>query len=143
MNTVSVIGNLVKDPVASVTQDGEDVCKFTIAVNRGRRDENGKDQADFVPIRATRQRAALCREYLRKGRKVGVTGKLRTYSFTDENGKFVNGFYVALDDLTFLYNGDPNKGDLGDVHSDDGVVHHSEPQDLNFTQVTQDDDLPF
>ena len=142
MNKWSGIGNLVKDPVCSSTQDGEEVCKFTIAVNRGKRDENGKDQADFVPIHARKQKAALCREYLRKGRKVGIVGTLRTYNFTDDQGRFVNGFYVAVDDITFLYNGDPNKGELGDVHSDDGVVHANEPSSLDFTEVAVDD-LPF
>ena len=143
MNNFNGIGNLVKDPVSSTDQEGNDVCKFTIAINRGK-DENGKSVADFVPVRATRKKAALCREYLVKGRKVGVQGTLRTYSFPDDNGNRVSGFYVAMTDITFLYNGDPNKGNLGDVHADDGVVHPGDPQDMDFTTVNlPDDELPF
>lgn len=146
MNTWCGIGNLTKDPVASTNKNGDDVCKFTIAVNRGKKDENGSQLADFINVRATSQKAALCREYLLKGRKVGVRGPIRTYSFKDENGNYVSGWYVALDEITFLYNGDPNKGNLGDVHADDGVVHPEEPQGLHFSTEpfpADPDELPF
>ena len=147
MNTWSGIGNLVRDPVSDVTDDGEDVCKFTIAVNRGVRDEStGKDIADFVPVRARKRQAQLCREYLRKGKKVGIVGALRSYNFKNEAGEYVSGFYVAMTDFTFLYSGDPKKSELGDVHADDGVVHNAAPQSLDFSQATtpvETDELPF
>ncbi len=141
MNTWSGIGNLVRDPEASVTQSGTDVCKFTVAVNRPK-DANGNTQADFIPVRALGKRAALCREYLRKGRKIGIVGKLHTYTYTTQEGQKRSGFEVLLDDITFLPSGDANKSQFGDVHADDGVVHHDVSGDGGFVQV-DDDDLPF
>ena len=142
MNTWSGIGNLVKNPESYVSQAGTDVCKFTIAVNRPK-DANGQQQADFIPIKAFGRRAALCREYLAKGRKVGVVGKLQTYNYQKDDGTIVFGFEVVLDDLTFLYSGDPNKPQLGDVHADDGVIHNKPPHDISdFTEV-EDEELPF
>lgn len=139
MNTWNGIGNLVRDPESSVTQFGIDVCKFTIAVNRPK-DVNGQAQADYIPIRAIGKRAALCREYLKKGRKVGIVGKLQTYSFTTHEGQKRNGFEILLEDLTFLPSGDANKPQFGDIHADDGVVHHDVGRE--FTQV-DDGELPF
>lgn len=141
VNQWSGIGNLCRGPEASVSQSGTDICKFTIAVNRAK-DANGQSQTDFIPVRAFGRRAALCREYLRKGRKVGIIGKLQTYSYTTQDGQKRNGFEILLDDITFLPSGDPNKTQFGDVHSDDGVVHHDVGTNDGFIEV-YDEELPF
>lgn len=141
MNIASFIGNLTRDPESTVTQNGTDVCKFTIAVNRPK-DANGESQADFIPIKAIGKRAGLCREYLRKGRKVGVSGELHTYSFTTQDGIQKKGFEILMNSITFLPSGNPNKTQFGDVHADDGVVHHDVGRN-DFMQVEDDGELPF
>ena len=101
MNSWSGIGNLTRDPESSATQSGLEVSKFTLAINRPK-DQNGQSQADFIPIRALGKRAQLCNQYLKKGRKIGVVGKLQTYSYTGQDGQKKYGFEILLDDITFL-----------------------------------------
>lgn len=139
MNHWSGIGNLTRDPESSFTDSGVAVCKFTIAVNRPK-DENGQQRADFIPVRAYNKRASLCREYLRKGRKVGVVGKLQTYTYTDKEGIKRSGFEILLSDLTFLPSSDTNRPNLGDVHSDDGAA---QPNFGDSFDDFDDEKLPF
>ncbi|MBR6982093.1 MAG: single-stranded DNA-binding protein [Ruminococcus sp.] len=143
MNRWYGVGNVVRDPESSVTQDGMDVCKFTVAVNRIKdKDDSGKKVADYIPVRAKGKKAALCREYLHRGKKVGVEGKLETYNYTTQEGYKRSGFEVVLDDITFLYSGDPDKTEHGDVHANDGVIHHDLDLDTGMT-LADDVELPF
>ena len=150
MNTWCGVGNLTRDPEARVTQDGIDVCRFTIAINR-RRNADGEIKADFVPIVAYRKTAAVCREYLRKGRKVSVVAELQTYSYEKADGQKVYGFQMVASDVRFLSPSDPNKSNFGDIHSDMmGATHHDLnnmnilPDTSGFTQMDDDiPDLPF
>ena len=135
------VGNVVRDPDSYVTDDGVDVCKFTVAVNR-RKDETGKKIADYIPVRAKARKAALCREYLHRGKKVGVEGRLETYNYTTQDGERRSGFEIVLDDITFLYAGDPDRTELGDIHANDGVIHNELDLDNDF-KVIDDEPLPF
>ena len=141
MNSWSGVGNLTKDPMSEVDDNGVDICKFTIAVNRAK-NEAGESIADFIPIKAKGKRASLCREYLRKGRKVGIIGKLQTYNFVNDNGERKYGFQVVAEDITFLPSGNPNNTQLGDVHQDDGVVHNT-LNDASDVTTEIGDELPF
>ena len=141
MNRWYGVGNLTKDPETSVTQNGTDVAKFIVAVNRPK-DESGESKADFIPVKARGKKAALVREYLRKGRKVAVEGKLQTYNYTNQDGQRRSGFEVILDELTFLPSGDPNNTRHGDIHQDGGVIHNDIGD--RFEPVDMDDgELPF
>lgn len=85
MNKLTIIGNLTADPETRTTSTGKDVCSFTVAVNRPRR--NGEDQgADFFRVSAWDERGKLCQQYLSKGRKVCVIGPVsaRAYMREDE-----------------------------------------------------------
>lgn len=124
MNQWSGIGNLMNTPTSFVNDSGKDICSFKLSVNRPRT-QSDDTYSDTVPIRAEGRIAALCREYLTKGRKIGVVGKLRTYYFTDSEGETHSGFYVKPDDVTFLPSGSEKESRLGDIHSDDGVIHQS------------------
>jgi single stranded DNA-binding protein len=78
---VTLIGNLATD--VELREVGEDlqVANFLLAVNRP-----GKDEADFVRISTWNKQAELCAQYLAKGRKVGVDGRLRSSSWETPTG---------------------------------------------------------
>ena len=80
MNSVSLIGNLATE--VEVRDVGEDkkVAGFLLAVDRGARDGG----ADFVWVQAWDRQAEVCAEYLLKGARVGVTGRLRSRSWEEE-----------------------------------------------------------
>lgn len=71
MNIVAIIGNVASDPELRHTAGGRAVCSFRVAVSRP-----GGDLADFFTIVAWEKQAEVCNEYLTKGRRVGIEGRL-------------------------------------------------------------------
>jgi single-strand DNA-binding protein len=82
MNNVSLIGNLATDVEVRDVSEDKKMASFLLAVNRGGRDAG----ADFVGVRVWERQAELCAEYLSKGQRVGVAGRLRSHSW-EEDGK--------------------------------------------------------
>ena len=80
-----IVGNLTRDPELHTTQAGQNVCDFTVAVNRRRTNNNGQPEADFFRVSAWNQLGENCQRYLAKGRKVLVIGPVsaRTYQAND------------------------------------------------------------
>ena len=97
MNVVTLIGNLATD--VELREVGEDlqVASFLLAINRP-----GKDEADFVRISTWNKQAELCAQYLAKGRKVGVDGRLRSSSWEDAEGNKRNAVEVVANRVEFL-----------------------------------------
>ena len=83
MNVVNLIGNLATE--VELRELGEDrhLATFRLAVDRGGRDS----EADFFRISAWDKQAQLCAEYLAKGRKVAVEGRLKSRTWEDEGQK--------------------------------------------------------
>jgi single-strand DNA-binding protein len=97
VNVVTLIGNLATD--VELREVGEDlqVASFLLAINRP-----GKDEADFVRISTWNKQAELCAQYLAKGRKVGVDGRLRSSSWEDAEGNKRNAVEVVANRVEFL-----------------------------------------
>ena len=83
MNTVSLIGRLTKDPELKTTEDGRAICTFNLAVDDAFSKE---DRADFVRVTVFGLQGENCSKYLRKGFLTGVSGRLRSDSYTDAEG---------------------------------------------------------
>jgi single-strand DNA-binding protein len=83
-------GRLTDDPELRETKSGTPVCKFTVACNR----RVGKDEerTSFIPTTVFGGNAAICAEYLSKGREVHVTGHFETDTYTDKKGITRKGF---------------------------------------------------
>jgi single-strand DNA-binding protein len=80
---VNLIGNLSSDVELKELGDEKKVASFRIAVNRG-----GKEAgADFFRVTVWDRQAELCDQYLCKGRRVGIEGRLRSHSWEDEGQK--------------------------------------------------------
>lgn len=86
MNRVVLIGNLAQDPELRYTPSGVPVLHFTLAVNRPFTTQEGKRDADFIPVVVWRKRATTCSEYLQKGSQVAVVGRLQVRSYQDKRG---------------------------------------------------------
>jgi single-strand DNA-binding protein len=83
MNTVNLIGNLASDVELREFSEEKRLATFRLAVDRGSKN----DEADFFRIAAWDRQAQLCADYLSKGRKIGVEGRLRQRSWEDEGQK--------------------------------------------------------
>ena len=83
MNVVNLIGNLATDVELREFGEEKRLATFRLAVHRGGND----DEADFFTISAWDRQAQLCAEYLAKGRKVAVEGRLKQRSWEDEGQK--------------------------------------------------------
>lgn len=102
MNQVILIGRLTKDPEVKATQNGKEVCSFTLAVDRKFKDANGERGADFISCVAWEQRAKLLGQYFQKGSKVGIIGNLQARSYDDKDGKKVYVTEVIVEQIEFV-----------------------------------------
>jgi single-strand DNA-binding protein len=99
MNRAVIIGNLTKDPELKKTPQEISVCNFTVAVGRGFGD---KKDVDYIPVVTWRGLADNCMKFLAKGRKVGISGRIQTRSYDDNNGQRRYITEIVADDVEFL-----------------------------------------
>ena len=85
MNTWVGIGRLVRDPEARYTQSGKACTNFTLAIDR-RKSADGKQQADFISCVAWEKLAEVISQYVSKGQKIAVEGRIQTRSYEAKDG---------------------------------------------------------
>ncbi len=88
LNKAMIIGNLTRDPEVKTTPSGITVASFAVATNFVWKDQQGQRQerAEFHNIVAWRRLAEICGQYLRKGSKVYIEGRMQTRDWTGEDG---------------------------------------------------------
>ncbi len=140
MNLVVLTGRLTRDPELKFGQSGKAYSRFSLAVDRPMQ----KGEADFINCVAFGKTAELIGEYLRKGRKVGVQGRIQMNRY-EVNGEKRTSYDVLVDSIEFLesksasgdnsYSGDSyNEG-----YSRAAEPVKSAPVGNNF----EDDEFPF
>ena len=122
INRVIISGNLTRDAELRQTANGTSVLGFGVAVNdRRRNSQTGEweDYANFVDCTMFGQRAQAIAQYLRKGLKVAIEGKLR-YSSWERDGQRRSKLEVIVDDLEFMSSRGDNRGDYGSYNGNSG-----------------------
>lgn len=129
INKVTLIGNITKDPEVRYTGTGIAVATFSIATNESWTGADGqKSEATyFHNCVAWRKLAEICGEYLKKGSKVYIEGKLTYRSYDNKEGVKKNVTEIVIDQLLML----------------DGKRSESEPQTPAMAAPTDGSDLPF
>ena len=104
LNRAQLIGNLTRDPELRYTPNGTAVCSFSIATNRSWTTDTGekKDQSEFHRIVAWNKLAEICSQFLVKGRKVFVEGRLVTRSWNAQDGTQRNATEIVISDMILL-----------------------------------------
>lgn len=126
MNSVTITGNLVADPIIRAKDDKKNAT-FTVAVRGGR------DHTDFIRCIAFGQRAEYLEKFAKKGARIAVAGSLHTDSYTNKDGKKVNTVDVYA-----------NEVELPRLTPASDVTTPSEPSDDGFVNIEEDDmELPF
>lgn len=101
MNSLTIIGNAVRDPELRTTPSGKNVCSFTVAVNRRKKVE-GQPDADFFRVSAWEQLADVCQKFITKGKKVCVIGSVGVHTYTNQKGETVANLEVLAREVEFL-----------------------------------------
>ena len=112
INRVIISGNLTRDAELRQTASGTSVLGFGVAVNDRRRNNatgEWEDYANFVDCTMFGQRAQAIAQYLRKGLKVAIEGKLR-YSSWERDGQKRSKLEVIVDDLEFMSSRNDGQG---------------------------------
>ena len=147
MNRVCLMGRLTSDPELRQSVNGISSCSFSVAVDRGYKDQNGGRQVDFISCTAWRQTAEFICRYFSKGKMIGIEGVIRTRNYDDKRYPDVK-HYVTVVLVDHAYFG----GDSGGSKSSSASPppqHQSSAAapasaDLSdFEEVVSDSDLPF
>ncbi len=109
LNRVQLIGNLTRDPELRYTPSGAAVCSFSIATNRSWTTDSGekKEESEFHRIVAWNKLAEICSQFLTKGRKAFVEGRLSTRSWTGQDGVQKQTTEIIISDMILLDNRRP------------------------------------
>ena len=136
LNKVQLIGNLGKDPELKYTPSGVAVATFSIATSESWKDQEGNQQekTEWHNIVAWRKLAEICGEYLKKGKKVYLEGKLQTRNYEKDGIKrYVT--EIVADQLIMLDGGGAGKSNSGSSASESAPI--------SAADSPKDDDLPF
>lgn len=137
MNKLTIIGNVTKDPVYSVTQNGVSVCTFNVAVNNKYKKD---DPPEFFRVTTWRKQAETCSKYVKKSMSVGVVGAVKLSKFQDREGMERCTLAVDADEVEFLSHG--NSSSNRDEEEDFSQAPEVPESNGGFTAV-ETDELPF
>jgi len=130
MNQITIIGNLTRDPESRSTQNGKQVCTFSVAVTR----RNDREKSDFFRVSAWGELGNNCAKYLSKGKKVCVIGQVSVSTYTTQNGETRANMDVFAEKVEFL-------SPAGNAQQNAPQAPKTDAQS-GFVQV-ENDELPF
>jgi single-strand DNA-binding protein len=131
VNQVILMGNLTRDPELRQTPNGQSVCSFSLALNRSYKTGDGEWQeaTDFIDIVAWAGLGERVAQYLTKGRRALVTGRLQSRSW-EQDGQKRSKVEVVANDVTFLDSRGSGGGDSSGgkaAPADDEVADKPKP----------------
>ncbi|WP_409303160.1 single-stranded DNA-binding protein [Peribacillus sp. SCS-155] len=102
INQVTLVGRLTRDPELRYTPEGKAVVNVTLAVNRNFRNASGEYDADFVQCTIWQRTAENTAQYCRKGSIIGITGRIQTRSYDNQEGRKVYVTDVVAESVRFV-----------------------------------------
>lgn len=148
INKVILLGNLGKDPEVKYTPSGTPVARFTLATNERFKDKAGEwqERTEWHTIVAWQRLAEIVGEYLKKGSKVYIEGRLQTSSWEDkQSGEKKYRTEIIVNDLVLLSGRGETDGEGRASRASAGAggetraPHHEEAHPAEIT----DEDIPF
>lgn len=102
INSVCLVGRLTRDPELKYTGNNVAVASFNLAVNRNFKDANGEREADFINCVIWRQSAENLANWAKKGALIGITGRIQTRSYENQQGQRVYVTEVVAENFQML-----------------------------------------
>lgn len=160
INNVVLVGRLTKDPDLKYTGNGQAAASFTLAVNRSFKNANGDREADFINCVIWRKSAETLANYARKGTLLGVTGRIQTRNYENQQGQRVYVTEVVVENFQLLESKNSNSSQNTSAASVPNVQMNNYTRNSQNTSQTNlgvnpmnefgattidinDDDLPF
>ena len=137
INNVVLVGRMTRDAELHYTTQNLAVATFTLAVNRNFKNQSGEREADFINVVIWRQQAEKLANWAKKGALIGITGRIQTRNYDNQQGQRVYVTEVVADNFQLLEsrNKSANQSSIDDQMPPN--FGDSQPIDIS------DDDLPF
>ncbi len=141
INRVVLVGRLTRDADFKVTNSGLQICNFSVAVNRTRKDgDQFVDEANFFDCEYFGRAAEAVNRYLVKGKQVAIDGELRHQRW-EQDGQPRSKVVVHVRELQLLGGGD--RGSSGGSDRGSEAPYSSTPEQPNDAGSSFEDDVPF
>lgn len=137
INNVVLIGRLTRDAELRYTPSNIAVATFNLAVNRNFKNDNGDREADFINVVMWRQQAENFANWVKKGNLVGITGRIQTRSYDNQQGQRVYVTEVVAESFQILEKKDNSANNASMENQIPPSFEKTNPMDI------YDDDLPF
>jgi len=131
LNKVQLIGNLTRDPEVETTPSGQNVATFSVATNRVWTNAQGQKQeaVEYHNIVAWGKLAEICGQYLNKGKKVYVEGRIQTRDWQGQDGVKRYKTEIVIENMIMLDRGGaPGGSSTGGAPASSGPAPSSEPE---------------
>lgn len=138
LNVTAIMGRLSRDPELRQTTTGKNVASFTIACSRGRKDANGKDLVDWIPVVAWEHTAEFVCKYFEKGSQIAIDGRLQSRTYKDRDGNNRTAIEIVANNANFA--GFKSTG--GGSNSVPAGGSYNEPT-VQYDEIEDEGDLPF
>lgn len=138
MNNVSLVGRLTREPDIRYTDSGLSIARINVAVDR-RFKKEGEPTADFPNCVAFGKTAEFIERYFHKGQRIGLTGRIQTGSYTNNDGDKVYTTDIIAENVEFV----ESKGSGNQSYTNE--PNPSAVDEEGFVDVSNDDleELPF
>ena len=148
VNKVILIGNLGQDPEVKYMPNGNAVANVTIATSESWKDKNtgeNVDKTEWHRVVFFRRLAEIVGEYLKKGSKIYIEGKLQTRKWQDKNGKDNWTTEIIANEMQMLDSRGGGSGDFNQNQGGSGSQQQSAPSQAAPAPANNDfdDDIPF
>lgn len=137
LNSVCLVGRLVRDPELRYTPSNQAVATFSLAINRNFKSQNGEREADFINCVIWRQQAENLANWAKKGALIGITGRIQTRSYENQQGQRVYVTEVVAEQFQLLESRKDREAGQSQDYSQPDFSRQSEPISID------DDSLPF
>ena len=138
LNVIAIMGRLSRNPELRQTTTGKNVASFTIACSRGRKDANGKDLVDWIPVVAWEHTAEFVCQYFEKGSPIAIAGRLQSRTYKDRDGNNRTAIEIVANNANFA----GSKSTGGGSNSVPAGGSYNEPT-VQFDEIEDEGDLPF
>ena len=138
LNVLAIMGRLSRDPELRQTTTGKNVASFTIACSRGRKDANGKDLVDWIPVVTWEHTAEFVCKYFEKGSLIAIDGRLQSRTYKDRDGNNRTAIEIVANNANFA----GSKSTGGGSNSVPAGNSYNEPT-VQYDEIEDEGDLPF